>query len=190
MEHSKLRPQLVMCRADLSDLPQIQLPSEYTVRCYQDGDGPAWEQIIAASFERQVQAGEFDRSMKRKRAFRPERVLFVLHGDEPVATASAWDSIGWGPATGQLHMVGVKPGHRGKRLGYWVSLAALHQFYTEGRPSAMLSTDDFRLSAVKTYLFLDFVPVIIHENQRQRWADVFLALSKPTLIQNSPSRSL
>jgi len=173
------KPQLVMKRTDLAGLPEICLPDGYTIRCYEEGDGPAWEQIIGASFGRQVEPGEFDRNIREREAFRPERVLFVLHGDEAVATASAWDSPGWGAQVGQLHMVGVKPGHQGKRLGHWASLGALHQFRAEGRNCVMLSTDDFRLAAVKIYLALDFVPVLVHENQRQRWADVFTALGMP-----------
>ncbi len=181
MNQEQFRPQLVMRRLDLNRLPDVTLPDGYDLRCYCEGDGPAWERIIAASFERDVSPGEFQRSILDKPPFRPERVLFVTCGDEPVATASAWDSPGWGPETGQLHMVGVKPEHRGKRLGYWVSLAVLHQFHREGRLHAMLSTDDFRLAAIKTYLALDFEPVLVHDNQRQRWSDAFAALGKPEL---------
>lgn len=183
MSDDRHKPQLVMRREHLDGLPEVQLPDGYTLRCYWDGDGAAWEQIIAESFGRAVEVGEFDRNIRQRDPFRPERVLFVLHGAEPVATASAWDSPGWGLDTGQLHMVGVKPGHQGKRLGYWVSLGVLHQFRTEGRRSAMLSTDDFRLAAVKIYLALDFEPVLVHETQRQRWADVFGALGGPELVE-------
>ncbi len=181
MAHKQLTPQLFMARANLDDLPELQLPEGYVVRSYREGDGAAWERIVAAAFEREVQTGEFEKSMKQHKAFRPERVLFVLCGDVPVATASAWDSPGWGPQTGQLHMVGTKPEHRGKHLGYWVSVAALHQFGKEGRRDVMLSTDDFRLPAIKTYLQMGFEPVLVHENQPRRWRDVFAAIDQPGL---------
>lgn len=183
MAQRLLQPQLFMVRANLDDLPELQLPDGYAVRCYREGDGAAWERIVGAAFEREVQTGEFESSIKQREAFRPERVLFVVWGDVPVATASAWDSPGWGPQTGQLHMVGTKPEHRGKHLGYWVSVAALHQFRTEGRRDVMLSTDDFRLPAIKTYLRLDFEPVLVHENQPRRWSDVFVALGQPELSE-------
>ncbi len=183
MTRKQLRPQLVMTRAHLDDLPELQPPPGYTVRCYREGDEAAWEQIIAEAFERKVQPGQFEQSMKQHEAFRPERVLFMVCAGAPVATASAWDAPGRAPETGQLHMVGTAPQHRGKHLGYWVSLAALHQLRREGRQSAMLSTDDFRLPAVKTYLRLGFEPTLVHGNQRRRWRNVFAALGQPELSE-------
>jgi len=183
MAQNQFKPQLVMARANLHYLPELQLPEGYAVRCYREGDGAAWERVVAAAFEREVQTGEFEKSIQQREAFRPERVLFVVWGDVPVATASAWDSPGWGPQTGQLHMVGTKPEHRGKHLGYWVSVAALHQFRKEGRRDVMLSTDDFRLPAIKTYLQMGFEPVLVDENQRRRWRDVFAAIDQPGLSE-------
>jgi len=183
MTQRQLTPQLFMARANLDDLPELQLPDGYAVRSYREGDGAAWERIVAAAFEREVQPGEFERSIKQREAFRPERVLLVVWGGVLVATASAWDSPGWGAQTGQLHMVGTKPEHRGKHLGYWVSVAVLHQFRKEGRQDPMLSTDDFRLPAIKTYLRLDFEPVLVDKNQPRRWRNVFAALGQPELSE-------
>jgi mycothiol synthase len=182
MGDDRLKPQLVMRRAGFDGLPDVRLPDGYGLRCYRDeSDGAAWEQIVAAAFERETEAGEFDTRLRQHEAFRPERVLFAVRDEIPVATASAWDSPRWGKETGQVHMVAVLPRHRGQQLGYWVSLAVLHQFRREGRRDAMLSTDDSRLPAVKTYLRLGFVPVLVHENQRQRWAEVFAAIGRPDL---------
>jgi mycothiol synthase len=69
-------------------------------------------------------------------------------------------------------MVAVRPGHQGKRLGYWVGLAAMHQMAREGARRAILRTDDFRIPAIKTYLRLGFEPLLTHKNQRQRWLAV------------------
>jgi len=72
-----------------------------------------------------------------------------------------------------LHMVGVAKKHTGKGLGFQVSLAALHQMAKEGSEFAVLQTDDFRLPAIKTYLKLGFKPVIVDENQIERWNAIF-----------------
>ena len=53
----------------------------------------------------------------------------------------------------------------------------------EGRTHVKLQTDDFRLAAVRQYLRLDFVPLLVDENQRQRWRDVFQALGQPALAE-------
>jgi mycothiol synthase len=114
-------------------------------------------------------------------------VIFVTKDDTPVATAAAWQKERFGPVIGCMHMVGVRPGHQGKNLGYWVSLGAMHQFVAEGKIEAVLETDDFRIPAVKIYLKIGFEPVLIDENQRQRWKTVFNTIQRPDLIQRYQS---
>jgi len=68
------------------------------------------------------------------------------------------------------------PAHRGRRLGFWACLAALHRFAEEGREAALLLTDDFRLPAIRTYLRLGFRPVYTYESHMERWGKVFSEL--------------
>lgn len=179
MENAKLTPQLVMRRPVLRALPKVELPDGYPLRSFKPGDETGWEKIIAVTFE--TDAFVFDKAMKADPAFRPERVWFITAGGKPVATASAWRKDRFGPNTGYLHMVGVLPGHQGKHLGYWVSLAVMHQFVREGRVDAVLETDDYRIPAIKTYLKMGFEPLLVHENQRQRWRTIFQTISHPEL---------
>ncbi len=74
-------------------------------------------------------------------------------------------------------MVGARTHHMGKRLGYWVTLATLYHFVEEELTDAVLQTDDFRLPAIKTYLNLGFEPLLVHENQPDRWREVFRTLA-------------
>lgn len=174
-------PQLRMLRPGLNDLPALALPEGFAVRSYQPGDWAHWERILAGSFGGDPTRFSFDRMMRRDAAFRPERVLFVTAGGTPVATASAWRSPGLMAGAGTVHYVGVLPEFQGKRLGYWVTLAVLHRLAAEGFVRATLTTDDFRLPAIKTYLRLGFEPVLVHENQRERWPKVFAELGMPEL---------
>lgn len=163
-------PQLVMKRENLAFLQPIELPLGYSLRHFRDGDEKAWENVINDSFKMQ---SDFKKMMADDENFKPERVLFICFNDLPVATASAWHRPKFGDDVGYLHMVGVLSTHTGKGLGLQVSLAALHQMAREGKTSAVLETDDFRIPAIKTYLKLGFKPVIIHENQVQRWENIF-----------------
>jgi mycothiol synthase len=175
----RLNPQLVMWRDNLDALPPLTLPAGYALRCFRDGDEPAWERIIGESFQNPY---VFNQLMRADPAFRPGRVLLICRSDQPVATASAWHRPAKGTHVGYLHMVGTLPGESGKGLGLWASLACLHHFVMEGRTAAMLQTDDFRIPAIKTYLKLGFAPQLVDENQRQRWRDIFTAIGKPELI--------
>src|ERR687883_408137 len=74
--------------------------------------------------------------------------------DQPVASATAWRVPPEERATGYVHMVAALPAHRGRGLGRLVTLATLHHLRAHGFGEAVLDTDDFRLSAIRTYLGL------------------------------------
>ncbi len=157
-----------MHRPSLESLPPLAPAAGCDVRSYRPGDERAWVAIINDSFGFQEPPDYFHRRLGDEH-FRPERVWFAVAGGQPAATASAWASAKWGDTIGVLHMVGALAAHRGRGLGHLVCLAALHQMRREGRTAAVLSTDDFRLAAVRTYLRLGFEPYLVHENQRDRW---------------------
>ena len=177
------QPQLRMMRPDLKDLPPVELPDGYTIRAYQPGDGAHWTRVCVASFGRKPEDFPFDGMMRRDAPFRPERMFFACCGEEPVGTTSAWYVPTLMPDAGIVHWVGVVPGHAGRRLGRALVLAALHHMVTEGRARAILSTDDSRLPAIKSYLNCGFQPLLAHENQRERWRVVFAKLGVPELSE-------
>ena len=176
-------PQLRLTRPDLADLPPVALPEACTLHAYRPGDGAHWERIITASFGTEPGRYSFDRTMRRMPPFRPERIFFIDVDGVPAATASAWEEFGFRPETGTIHYVGVDPAYQGRRLGFWVTLAAMHHMREEGCRAVTLTTDDFRLAAIKTYLRLGFEPVLVHENQRDRWRAVFEHLHQPEWIE-------
>ena len=182
-EESPFRPQLVMRRDDLDGLPAVSLPEGYIIRSYEPGDDAAWNRIIWEAFQEDNRERDFERTMRQNEAFQPDRVLFVCKGEETVATASAWNSSRLAPEVGILHYVGTLLAERGRGLGLQVSLACLHKMISEGRRMAVLQTDDFRIPAIKTYLKLGFRPMLVHENQRKRWRDVFEQMGRPYLIE-------
>lgn len=173
--------QLVMIRDTLNDLPPLLPPEGYLLRTFRPGDETCWETIIDASFETKR---SFQTVMAEDPSFNAERLVFVVCADVPVATAAAWYHPLWGGEFGYLFFVAVKPEHRGKSLGYLVSLAALHQFLREDRRQAVLETDDHRIAAIKTYLRLGFTPHVTEET-RERWKRIDvrygLGLSVPSL---------
>jgi mycothiol synthase len=172
-----------MLRPNLDGLPPLQLPQGYELRTYRPGDDVHWTSIVSTAFQRDPAGMNFD-MLRKDAAFLPERIFFIWHTEEPVATASAWLMRGGLPDAGWVHYVAVLPGHTGKRLGYWVSLATLQRMVAEGRKRGWLSTDDFRLPAIKTYLNLGFEPLLINENQRERWRKVFADLGLPRLCES------
>lgn len=174
-------PQVVMRRVNLQNIPPLQLPEEYSIRSFCEGDERHWENLLNVAFDKTD--FDFDKAMRSDVAFMPERVLFVVHKNVPVATASAWQVERFGPVIGYLHMVAALPEHRGKNLGFYISVAVLKHFCDEGRMEAVLQTDDFRLPAIKTYLKAGFEPLLIHENQKDRWIKIFHDIERLDLLE-------
>ena len=180
MQTPNLSPQLCMKRDHLDGLPPVVLPDGYTLRGSRAGDGRFWSLILNESFGGERTEESFLKEMVAHPAYRPERILFICAPDgEPCATASAYQQQEWGAHTGYVHYVATRPCHAGHKLGYQVSLAVLHRFKAEGLTDAVLQTDDFRIPAIKTYLRLDFHPLLVHENQPERWQLLLHGLAIP-----------
>jgi mycothiol synthase len=68
-----------------------------------------------------------------------------------------------------LHYLAVLPAHRGKHLGFMLAARVLVLLKGMGYTDAWLSTDDFRLPAIRTYLALGFDPVCTDKSHAERW---------------------
>ena len=61
-------------------------------------------------------------------------------------------------------MVGVHKDAQGMGAGKRISLAALNSLKQRGYKTAVLSSDDHRIPAIKLYLSVGFEPVILDES--------------------------
>ena len=87
-------------------------------------------------------------------------VAFVLHKD----------------GAGYVHTVCCKEAHRGKGIGDAMNSFALSRLEDRGAVYEYLTTDDFRLGAIKTYLRAGFEPCIDTDEMKERWANVLAKL--------------
>lgn len=70
---------------------------------------------------------------------------------------------------GILGWVMSSPDYRGKRLGYSVCAAVMQHLAKHGFHTFQLSTDDFRVPAIKTYLNLGWQPWLYEPDMEDRW---------------------
>ena len=92
----------------------------------------------------------------------------VFYGSELVATSC----IQFGehtPDSATVHAVAASPAHKGKRLGRIITEAVMEQARRRGIEKTYLTTDDWRIAAVKIYLDLGFRPVLWDTDMRERW---------------------
>jgi mycothiol synthase len=162
-------PQLLMYR-NLEKLPDLILPGNIKIVTFEDGYEKHWEHIIKVSFTYFI---AFDECLRKDTHFKPARVFFALVDGVPAATATAWHDRNYGSVDGYLHMVGALPEFKGNKLGYFVSLAVMHKLKSEGYTNVLLTTDDFRIPAIVTYLRLGFnIDLTSHESIPGRWAAI------------------
>jgi mycothiol synthase len=82
--------------------------------------------------------------------------------------------------SGYVHMVKALARAQGLGLGHSMARYALRIFAERGVERVVLTTDDFRLSAIKTYLDAGFRPVILHDpesDMNARWDSVLNTLN-------------
>lgn len=176
-----LRPgQLRMVRGNLARLPRPKVAGGYRLRTYRPGDEADWARLIRTYIGGQWDAESTRADLTGQERFFPDGLFFVESTrGEVVGTACAWRPSAEEWEEGELHMVAVDEKHRGHGLGRSVCLAVLRYFREKGFTRVRLSTDDFRLPAIKIYLDLGFAPVIVDELHRQRWQDVQATLAAP-----------
>lgn len=170
-------PQLLMERPDVGGLPPVAVPAPYAVRAYRPGDEAAWAEIMNHGLGEGWTAERCVETLTGRPQFDPASLFFVTLEGEPVGSACAWSTPEHDPTIGWLHMVCVRPEHRGRRLGYCVSLRALHRMRERGFATARLLTDDVRLAAIREYLALGFRPLHTHESHPGRWDAILATLA-------------
>ena len=115
----------------------------------------------------------------------PERDLFFVVESETGRRVATTAAVCHGQE-GYIHMVAAAPDVRGRGIGHAMLCYALEMLEQRGCTYCVLTTDDFRLAAIKTYLDAGFVPVIEHDPEsdvRERWDKVLAQLHYARKIQ-------
>ena len=163
---------LIMRRPNLGNLPDVpELPEGYLLRLYQTTDRASLAILLAEAFEDPQWTQERVRETLTE-STEVEAVYVVECAGRIVATASARLLPDIFPGSGYLHWMAVSPEHRGKHLGYAVTLAVLHEFARLGCKDAVLETQDARLAAIRIYKSVGFLPEHTHETHPERWSKI------------------
>ena len=168
MNGEKQMEQLIMVRKNLAEIPDTPLPAGYHIRFYAEGDDGKLAAVFQQCFDLGWSADRVQKTFVEEAVWSPNRMCVLCHGDEVVGTATAWE-LRQRPGHGMLHYLAVLPEHRGKRLGQALTARVLRLLKEMGYTDAWLSTDDFRLSAIRTYLALSFEPVCRDKSHTERW---------------------
>lgn len=167
-------PAYSMWRPDCP-LDEYTLPPGFRLRLLRNDEGEAW---CACCFNDmgvdEISQALFEKKMLEDATVPPSSIYCIEDAQGvPVATATAQIKEG---EKAYLHMVAAREDMRGKGLGLPVCAAVIEKHRREGRMDCRLTTHDWRLSAVKQYVRLGFLPVLNHENARARWQNTIKVL--------------
>jgi len=162
--------QLKMYRPPMA-APEVKLPEGWHIRSFQPGDGADWCLCCrggALGVDDEASEAVFKEQMLDDPHVAAEDVLFIVDDKGFIGgttTLYCRDEENFGT----VHMVAVKKEAQGKGLSAPVVAAVIARSLEKEREHITLTTDDFRIPAVKTYLKLGFIPVVGDMPMRRRW---------------------
>lgn len=137
----------------------IELPEGFSLRRFRnnEADVEAWLDIVQYGLT-DGRGGRtlFRDLMERHPGYDPDGIYFIEKDGVPCATISIFCDLV--SLHGYVHMVCVDPAVRGRGIGTALARLAVNELLNRGMQTAHLTTDDFRIPAIKTYLEAGFVP--------------------------------
>lgn len=145
------------------------LPEGFSCRLYQEGDQGYWEQINKiAGGHKSINKGLFEKEFQERRDLH-RRQFYVLHGKDPVATATAWFTNGWG----RVHWLAVLPDYQKRGLGEYLLQTVISQIGSEHLlPKIYLKTHHDRIAALNFYWKHGFRPKIVKKVDLRVWGKI------------------
>lgn len=156
-----------------SPLPELIIPDEYHVSTYKSKkDRMPWVECCKNGLvDDDADEGVFISRIARQKDIKMKKdVIFLDCMGEHIGTVTAIfhkkENIG------HVHMVGIRQDFRGKGLGKVLNALAVHKLDADGVKWIYLTTDEWRKSAVKSYLTAGFLPVEYDTGMKERWEKV------------------
>jgi len=161
-------------------IPEISCPEGYKIRSFDesDTDRDFWLDIVMHGLTDGRQGRDYVKSCLYDYGptYDPEKTFFITAPDGiPCATITVICNHG-APLQGYIHMVACNPDHRGKGIGKLLNDIAVKTLIESGMETAYLTTDDFRIPAVRSYITAGFTPApeqLEDPEMKTRWDAVY-----------------
>ena len=116
----------------------------------------------------------YHKAMTSRPNYREDKCFFVLENETAVATLTVICDCE--KKEGYVHMVACRESARGRGYGTLLNQVALYTLKKEGMETAYLTTDDWRIPAIKSYLRAGFEPDLSTEDFQARWKRIYQTL--------------
>ncbi len=113
---------------------------------------------------------ELDDCIVKRRGVNYDGIFLAYLDGKVVGTTTAVLNLDKEVLYGTVHMVSVLKEASGRKLGKILCRAVMDYLLKHDCAFINLTTDDFRIPAVKTYLDLGFLPVLYDSDMSERWS--------------------
>lgn len=165
--------QLKMYRPLNEPIDHFPLPEGYSFSCFKtDCDKLAWCECCKNGLigDESDESTFYDRIGKDPHINAYDDVFFLDFNGEHIGTTTAF--ITDDKRIGDMHMVGIRTDFRGKGLSKYLCEITLRHLKEKGAEFVVLTTDEWRKGAVKSYLSAGFLPVEYDVGMQERWEKV------------------
>ncbi|HWC22249.1 MAG TPA: mycothiol synthase [Flexivirga sp.] len=137
------------------------VPAGFSVRSFEEGDEEAWLDLNRRAFDYHPEQGKMTRQDLDERMaepwWSPAGLILVFDDASGELAASHWTKVEPAePATGEVYVVAVDPGHQGRGLGKLVTALGLDHLRSRGVRRIELYVEGDNDAAVATYRRLGF----------------------------------
>lgn len=166
--------QLIMrWKNDGKEEPTLQIPANCRIVDFTKLNGAMdkWLDIVQYGLSDGKKDKEFyHKYMTLYPHYEENKCFFLLENEKAVATITV--ICDYEKKEGYIHMVACREEMRGKGYGTLLNNWALIVLKKEGMETAYLTTDDWRIPAIKSYFTAGFKPDVSTENFAERWNKV------------------
>ncbi len=157
------------------DIPQAKTPEDYSIIPFCAGDEQEWLSVVRHGlFPEDTTLEDAIEDLERFSCLKREQdIFFAVKDGKRHATATGMMKK---DGSGYLHYICALPEARGTGVAAALITHAAKELYKRGASYVYLTTDDFRLGAIKTYLRIGLTPVIEDAEDERRWMIVRKAL--------------
>ena len=121
-------------------------------------------------------AAYYQKMMTSRPLYSEDKCFFILENGHAIATLTV--ICDYEKSEGYVHMVACHESARGKGYGTLLNRIAEFTLKKEGMKTAYLTTDDWRIPAIKSYLRIGFEPDLSTEDFRERWGKIYAQIGR------------
>lgn len=167
--------QLIMrWKNDHIDVPFPTMPENCKVVAFPDLENAVdkWLDIVQYGLSEGRKTPEYYKQvMTDHSGYQEDKCFFILDDSEAVATITV--ICDYEKREGYIHMVACHEKVRGRGFGNLLSKIAENILKANKMETAYLTTDDWRIPAIKSYLSVGFKPDLSTQDFRLRWEKIY-----------------